>query len=239
MSVQLPQLSLNSVNFPPVSQALSDPDGLLAFGGDLSPLRIKSAYQKGIFPWFSAGEPILWWSPSTRAVITDSSFHLSKSMRKTLRKTDYLVSINQATQEVIEACADTRSESETWITDEMINAYCRLSELGLCHSVEVWHDHQLVGGLYGLSIGGVFCGESMFSTITNASKVGFSVFQHHFFSSGGKLIDCQLENPHLMSLGAQLLPRADFINTLAQHCDQQLSPSFYTSRSLTNPWGLG
>jgi leucyl/phenylalanyl-tRNA--protein transferase len=239
MSLHLPQLAPHSLTFPPVSQALIDPDGLLAFGGDLSPNRIVRAYKAGIFPWYSPGEPILWWSPSTRAIITERSFHLSKSLRKCLRKTEFVVTLNHAPQEVIEACANTRAESETWITDEMIDAYCQLSDLGLCHSVEVWHKQQLVGGLYGLSVGGVFCGESMFSTMTNASKVGFAIFQHHFFMAKGQLIDCQLENPHLMSLGALLLPREDFIATLAQHCEHPLDSSFYTSKILTNPWSLG
>ncbi|ORT50090.1 leucyl/phenylalanyl-tRNA--protein transferase [Vibrio sp. qd031] len=238
MGLQLPSLHPKQLYFPPVDSALHDPDGLLAYGGDLSVERLRCAYQRGIFPWFSPGEPILWWSPTNRAVISKSSFHLSKSMRKTLRKSKFTVSINRATASVIKLCAATRSVEETWITQEMVNAYIELARHKLCHSVEVWQNDKLVGGLYGVAIGKVFCGESMFSLEDNASKTAMSVFQHHFFNNGGTLIDCQLENPHLTSLGAKVISRDAFLTKLTSN-GSPMPTSFYGAQVLTNPWSLG
>ncbi|MBM7036845.1 leucyl/phenylalanyl-tRNA--protein transferase [Vibrio ulleungensis] len=238
MGLQLPSLHPDQLYFPPVDSALHDPDGLLAYGGDLSVERLRCAYQRGIFPWFSPGEPILWWSPTNRAVISKSSFHLSKSMRKTLRKSKFTVSINRATESVIKLCAETRSVEETWITQEMVNAYIELAHHKLCHSVEVWKKDKLVGGLYGVAIGKVFCGESMFSLEDNASKTAMSVFQHHFFNNGGTLIDCQLENPHLTTLGAMVISREEFLTKLTSN-GSPMPTSFYGAQVLTNPWSLG
>lgn len=208
--MQLCALDIRSSDFPPIETALSDPDGLLAWGGDLSPERLINAYRHGIFPWYSRGDPILWWSPSERGVFFPEKFKPSRSLRKFQRKTQYEMTFDKATSRIIRLCASTRKPDETWITDEMSEAYIFLAEQGWCHSVEVWHRGQLVGGLYGLIIGEIFCGESMFSLSDNASKVALWWLCEHFSKAGGKLIDCQMMNPHLASLGAEPLPRDEF-----------------------------
>lgn len=215
MTLYLPELDLNDTLFPDPSLALQEPNGLLAMGGDLRCERLLSAYQKGIFPWFSDGEPILWWSPSPRAVFIPKTFKPSKSLVKFQRKHGYKVSINRATAQLIQLCANTRPDEETWITQKMIRAYQAFAKQGYCHSVEVWHDEQLIGGLYGVSIGQVFCGESMVSLKTNASKIALWYFCLHFIKHGGSLIDCQIMNPHLASLGAIEIDRPDFLAQLA------------------------
>ncbi len=236
MTIQLPQLSHYHYQFPTPDSALGDPDGLLAYGGDLDSARLLRAYQQGIFPWFSPEDPILWWSPSQRGVIDVDCVHLSKSLKKTLRKTQFEVTINRATEHVIHLCASTRPESETWITDEMVEAYQNLAREGHCHSVEVWENDNLVGGLYGVAVGGIFCGESMFSLVSNASKVAFAVFQHHFFKHGGVLIDCQMQNPHIASLGVIEVPRSEFLTMLKQGAVKALPSDFYHAQQLSNPW---
>ena len=174
MTIYLPQLSDVPRLFPDVEQALSDPDGLLALGGDLTPERIINAYRQGIFPWFNTGEPLLWWSPSERATIAANSVHISKSMKRFINKRSMTVTINHCFSKVIDACAQPRAaQPETWISQEMMDAYIKLHELGLAHSVEVWSEGKLVGGLYGLSVGQTFCGESMFSHMNNSSKLAF------------------------------------------------------------------
>jgi leucyl/phenylalanyl-tRNA--protein transferase len=211
MTIYLPQLDSNETSpFPVIESALNDPDGLLAMGGDLSSVRLLNAYQHGIFPWYSSGDPILWWSPSIRGVFLPTQFSPSKSLKKFFRKSNYEVTINKSTAQVIELCASTRSTEETWIMPEMIQAYKQLALSGICHSVEVWCNNELVGGLYGLQIGQVFCGESMFSLKTNASKIALWLFCEHFVKAGGELIDCQMMNPHLESLGAVEMKRSDF-----------------------------
>jgi leucyl/phenylalanyl-tRNA---protein transferase len=198
--------------FPQVH--LADDDGLLAIGGDLSSERLILAYKNGIFPWFSLGEPILWWSPNPRFVLFPEKLKVSKSMKQVLRKSDFEITINQDFERVINACAKTKRNGEhgTWITKAMIDAYINLHHLGFATSVEVWLHNQLVGGLYGVDLGnGVFCGESMFSTMSNASKVGFIKFIQN---TNYKLIDCQVYTEHLESLGAEQIERGEFMKNL-------------------------
>lgn len=198
--------------FPQVH--LADDDGLLAIGGDLSSERLILAYKNGIFPLFSLGEPILWWSPNPRFVLFPEKLKVSKSMKQVLRKSDFEITINQDFERVINACAKTKRNGEhgTWITKAMIDAYINLHHLGFATSVEVWLHNQLVGGLYGVDLGnGVFCGESMFSTMSNASKVGFIKFIQN---TNYKLIDCQVYTEHLESLGAEQIERGEFMKNL-------------------------
>lgn len=211
--MRLIQLSRESLNFPPPEMALREPNGLLAMGGDLSPARLLSAYHRGIFPWFSPGDPILWWSPDPRAVLYPRQFHLSRSMKRFHKNSPYRVTINQHFHAVIEGCASNRQEG-TWITPQVQRAWLKLFEAGHAHSVEVWHEQELVGGLYGLAQGQLFCGESMFSRRENASKTALLVFSRYFAQQGGELIDCQVLNPHTASLGAQEISRADYIKEL-------------------------
>ncbi|MFP1867981.1 leucyl/phenylalanyl-tRNA--protein transferase [Lonsdalea quercina] len=213
--MQLFELSPFSVQFPDPEMALNDPNGLLAFGGDLAPSRLMAAYQHGIFPWYSPGDPVLWWSPDPRAVLFPEAFHLSRSMKKFIRKTEYHVTLNQAFSDVIRACANDREEG-TWIDDDIIDAYCQLHQAGQAQSVEVWHNDRLIGGLYGISQGALFCGESMFSRADNASKCGLLAFLRHFVRHGGQLIDCQILNEHTASLGATEIPRREFLQHLSQ-----------------------
>lgn len=180
MAIYLTELNCDELWFPSPLEALADPNGLLAFGGDLQPDRLLLAYQNGIFPWYGPGEPILWWSPSPRAVFNPKTFEPAKSLKKFQRKHQYKVSINQATERVIDLCASTRHEDETWLNEDMRDAYKQLAKSGHCHSVEVWHQEELIGGLYGLSIGKLFCGESMFSLKTNASKIALWYLCNHF-----------------------------------------------------------
>ncbi len=222
MAIYLHELAPDDFGFPSPYDALEDPNGLLAFGGDLNPERVYSAYQQGIFPWYGPGEPILWWSPAPRAVFDPKTFKPAKSVKKFQRKHQYLVSLNHATQQVIDMCAATRPADQTWIHPEMRDAYCALAKLGRCHSVEVWSEEQLIGGLYGIQIGQMFCGESMFSTKTNASKIALWYFCHHFAKHSGKLIDCQVMNPHLQSLGAIELPRNAFMKSLLSYKEQKV-----------------
>ncbi|AJR08107.1 leucyl/phenylalanyl-tRNA--protein transferase [Photobacterium gaetbulicola] len=233
MAIYLPELDPVNTDFPAPETALADPNGLLAFGGDLRPERLVSAYRQGIFPWFSEGEPLLWWSPAPRAVFLPGQFQPSKSLRKFFRKSDYLVTLNHACHDIIELCATTRKAEETWITPEMIQAYQQLHDLGYCHSVEVWQQDKLVGGLYGISVGGIFCGESMFSLADNASKIALWLFCKHFNAHGGQLIDCQMMNDHLASLGAGEMERSLFTRFLHQQRDAILSEECYHSQELT------
>lgn len=191
--------------------ALDDPAGLLAVGGDLSPERILAAYYQGIFPWFNPGDPILWWSPSPRTVIFPHQIHISKSLRKTLRRGLYRVTFDNCFRDVMHACAEPRSYADsTWISSEIIASYCALHERGLAHSIEVWDGNKLVGGLYGIALGKVFFGESMFSRADNASKVGFAHLVRQLSKWDFQLIDCQVANNHLISLGAVEIPREEF-----------------------------
>lgn len=204
-----------STPFPPASMAMSDPNGLLAVGGSLSPDRLEQAYRAGIFPWFSEGQEILWWSPDPRAVLLPENIRISRSLRKTLRNSDFQVVFDRDFTETMHACAAPRaSESGTWITDDMITAYSRLHELGLAHSVEVYQNDKLVGGLYGVALGAMFFGESMFSRQTDASKVALVWLAAQLRRWGYYAIDCQLPSAHLSGLGAETMPRQQFLSLL-------------------------
>jgi leucyl/phenylalanyl-tRNA--protein transferase len=202
--------------FPDPAGAMTDPDGLLAIGGDLSPERLLAAYARGIFPWYEAGQPILWWSPDPRAVLLPERLHVSRSLRRTLRRDRYTVSVDRAFSAVIDACAATREATGTWITPEMRAAYVRLHQLGYAHAVEVWEGTSLAGGLYGVALGGVFFGESMFSRATDASKVALVRLAELASERGLGLIDCQLATGHLTSLGSELLPRRAFLRRIGE-----------------------
>jgi leucyl/phenylalanyl-tRNA--protein transferase len=206
-----------SADFPPLELALAEPNGLLCAGGDLSPQRIVQAYRSGIFPWYSRGEPILWWSPDPRMVLVPSEFRLSRSLSRTLRKGNYRIELDGHFPAVIRACAKAprNGQKGTWITGEMQDAYRKLHELGFAHSVETWVDDELVGGLYGLAIGKMFYGESMFSHATDASKIALAHLARYLDAQGYGLIDCQMNTPHLASLGAREIPRSDFIARLS------------------------
>ncbi|WP_100640789.1 leucyl/phenylalanyl-tRNA--protein transferase [Alteromonas facilis] len=239
--IQLYQLD-DTPHFPPIKYALDDPNGLLAFGGDLSVERLVQAYQSGIFPWFNVGEPILWWSPDPRAILLCDEFHCSNSLRKLMRKETYTVTLNTAFAQVIEQCAniprrhdvDTRDMSvQTWITSDMIAAYIRLHHAGYAHSVEVWEDGKLVGGLYGVGIGSSFAGESMFHRKPNTSKLALAALTQHLKSNGIDFIDCQIHNPHLASLGARCVPRHEFLAMLKEASALSPSVSLWQSQRIS------
>jgi leucyl/phenylalanyl-tRNA--protein transferase len=200
--------------FPPVSHA--NHDGILAIGGDLSPERLQLAYRSGIFPWFNEGEPIIWWSPNPRMVLFLDDLIVSKSMRNILNRNIFKVTFNQNFRDVISNCQQVKrdGQSGTWITNDMIEAYCKLHELGIAKSVEVWQNDQLVGGLYGIDLGHVFCGESMFSLVSNASKVAFITLVNQLNEQNYRLLDCQVYNEHLESLGCVEIERTAFMEIL-------------------------
>jgi leucyl/phenylalanyl-tRNA---protein transferase len=203
--------------FPPVDAALTDPDGLLCAGGDLSAERLLAAYRRGIFPWFSEGQPILWWSPDPRTVLYPSEFKVSRSLGKTLRNRGFVVTLDQEFATVMERCADPALRPEgTWISPQMRTAYERLHELGHAHSLETWDGERLVGGLYGVALGRAFFGESMFSVERDASKVALHALARLMLERGGRLIDCQVASAHLDSLGARSIPRRQFVRELAE-----------------------
>ena len=222
---QLPWLSPSEHWFPPLETALKEPNGLLAVGGDLSPERLVAAYRQGIFPWYEAPEPILWWSPAPRTVLLPEKIHISRSLGKRLRRGDYTVTYDRDFEAVIDNCAQIPRPGQhgTWIGEPMIAAYTELHKRGIAHSVEVWQDQRLVGGLYGLAIGAVFFGESMFSLAPDASKVAFVWLAQHLQHAGVALIDCQVANPHLFSMGAEEIDRQLFACLLAQHIDHPVS----------------
>ena len=201
--------------FPPVTEALRRPNGLLAAGADLSPERLIVAYSQGIFPWFSGDEPILWWSPDPRMALIPAQIKISRSLKKTLRRGDYEVRLDSAFAQVMRECAAPRAGQDgTWITPAIQAAYLHLHELGHAHSVEVWIDGALAGGLYGVAIGRAFFGESMFSRVTGASKIAFAHLSRYLERKGFAVIDCQMETPHLASLGAQPMPRQELVDGL-------------------------
>lgn len=213
---QIPWLEGNQA-FPPTDSAMKDPSGLLAAGADLSPSRLLEAYRQGIFPWFEEGQPILWWSPDPRATLRPSSIHVSRSLRKAIKQKRYQFRFDSNFFGVIQACAEARSYTEgTWITDAMCEAYEKLHQMGVAHSVEVWDKEELVGGLYGIALGKVFFGESMFSRASNTSKMALVYLAEHLQAWGFELIDCQVENTHLMSLGAQCISRKQFDRRLIE-----------------------
>ncbi len=219
--IQLPWLDDDPTRpprFPPPQQALAEPNGLLAAGGVLNPAWLLAAYRQGIFPWYSAGEPILWWSPHPRLVLRPAALKLSRSLRRVLRQQVFDVRFDTAFAEVIAACAAPRAGAHgTWITDEIRAAYQAMHALGHAHSVESWQDGELVGGLYGIALGRVFFGESMFSRRSNASKVAFAHLVRYLEQRGFVLIDCQVRSDHLLSLGAEEIGREQFTALLAEH----------------------
>jgi len=232
MAIVLPELSADSVQFPPADSALRQPDGLLAFGGDLSVNRLQAAYQQGIFPWFSEGDPLLWWSPATRAVFAPGSLRVNRSLQKAIRRQQLQFSCNLAFAEVIQCCADTRRDSGTWITDDIQQAYLALHQAGQAHSIEVWEHQRLVGGLYGVQVGQLFCGESMFNLEPNAAKAALVVLQQLLSQVGDGWIDCQMPNPFLLSQGAQPLPRDSYLQLLADLRDKPVPAHFWQGRQL-------
>jgi leucyl/phenylalanyl-tRNA---protein transferase len=198
--------------FPPVEHALDDPNGLLAAGADLSPRRLLDAYVHGIFPWFGEDDPVLWWSPDPRMVLFVDELNVSRSLRRVIRAGRFDVRFDTAFRDVMVACGEPRRDQDgTWITPAMLDAYMQLWDMGFAHSVESWIDGELVGGLYGVAIGRMFYGESMFSRRSDASKVALAVAVRHLARWGFPLIDCQMPTPHLASLGAREIPRADFL----------------------------
>lgn len=203
--------------FPPVSQALTEPDGLLAAGADLSPERLVAAYRRGIFPWFSADQPILWWSPDPRMVLVPAEFRLTRSLGKRLRKSDYEVRTDTAFESIMRGCAAPRAgQTGTWITEEMIAAYCTLHQRAVAHSVETWIDGVLAGGLYGVALGHAFFGESMFARVTDASKIALAYLTRQLARWDFGMIDCQMATTHLATFGARAMPRAQFLARLGE-----------------------
>lgn len=204
--------------FPPAELALTDPDGLLAIGGDLSPVRLLNAYAGGIFPWFSQGQPLLWWSPDPRMVFRTDQVHLSSRFRRSLRNSGWKIRADTAFAEVMQACAQAPRPGQdgTWITADMLAAYVQLHQLGYAHSLEVFDDEELVGGIYGVAIGRMFFGESMFSGRSGGSKVALAALARSLADRGWPLMDAQVENPHLLTMGATYLPRDQFLTQVRE-----------------------
>ncbi|AZR27319.1 leucyl/phenylalanyl-tRNA--protein transferase [Xanthomonas vasicola] len=218
--------------FPPAAQALRDPDGLLAIGGDLSPQRLLNAYAHGIFPWFSNGQPILWWSPDPRMVFRTDALRLSSRFKRQLRSSSWTIRADTAFEQVINACASVPRPGQdgTWITAPMQQAYIALHRLGHAHSFEVFDGTHLIGGIYGVAIGQMFFGESMFSVQSGGSKVALAALAAYLQAEGWPLLDAQVENPHLLSLGAQRLPRAPFLQQVELQVAQPAAPGAWSER---------
>ena len=212
--------------FPPVEEALREPNGLLAAGGELTPDWLLAAYRRGIFPWYSAGEPLLWWSPDPRMVLCPETVRITRSLRRILRQRRFEVRCDTAFDQVVAACAEPREPAGgTWITQEMQAAYRRMHELGYAHSVECWQEGRLVGGLYGMALGRAFFGESMFSRVSNSSKVALAHLARHLERLGFAVIDCQMVTSHLASMGGGAIPRELFVAGLAKWTFEGLKPS--------------
>ena len=219
--------------FPPVEDAMRQPNGLLAAGADLSPTRLLDAYRRGIFPWFGDEDPLLWWSPDPRMVLLVDELHVSRSLRKTIRSGRFQVTADRAFSAVVSGCAAPRDDGEgTWITTEMRAAYARLAALGYAHSIETWQGDTLVGGLYGVAIGRMFFGESMFAEVSDASKVAFVVLVQHLARWGFRMIDCQMPTAHLASLGAREIPRREFLAEVDRAVGQSPIPAPWTFDAL-------
>jgi leucyl/phenylalanyl-tRNA--protein transferase len=203
--------------FPPVARALLEPNGLLAAGGGLAPERLLAAYRLGIFPWYSGNQPVLWWSPDPRMVLFPAEFRMPRSLGKRLRRHDYEIRVDSAFTEVMHGCALPRSDGAgTWITQDMIDAYYRLHQLGYAHSIETWIDGKLAGGLYGMAIGRAFFGESMFARVSDASKIAFAHLVHQLARWQFGMIDCQMNTAHLARFGAREIPRTEFSQNLTE-----------------------
>ena len=234
MSQTISYIHPESLIFPDVSTALSDPNGLLAVGGDLSTERLVKAYSLGIFPWYSEGEPLMWWSPNPRAIIPIDELRINRTLRKFINKQPYQVTLNQAFDEVISLCSDAPFRKEdTWITDEMYEAYCQLHQAGHAHSIEVWCEEELVGGLYGVAIGGYFSGESMFYAKPNASKIALAALAKHLTNIGSKFIDCQLTNHFLEDMGCVEISRNTFISKKDDMMSNIVDDEFWQPKSLS------
>jgi leucyl/phenylalanyl-tRNA---protein transferase len=224
-------LTADDLEFPPLERALADPNGLLAAGGDLSPARLLTAYRRGIFPWYEAGQPILWWSPQPRAILLPQDIHTSRSLRKLLRRGGMRVTADRCFDRVVTACAGPRRGSVgTWITPEMAEAYGTLHQLGYAHSVETWCAGELVGGMYGVALGRAFFGESMFSCVSNASKVALVHLAGQLAEWGYGFIDCQMETPHLRSMGATSVTRPVFQQLLVHYTSSERDDSYAPRR---------
>ncbi|MDG2209337.1 MAG: leucyl/phenylalanyl-tRNA--protein transferase [Flavobacteriales bacterium] len=228
MSTNQPRIALldDDLTFPPLDQAW---EGLLAIGGDLSESRLIAAYESGVFPWYGEEDPILWWAPENRSILPLDQLRITKSMRNVLNRKQFNIRMDTAFESVIRSCGDIRRDGEgTWISEEIIDAYLGLHRLGLAHSVEAWENGELVGGLYGLSIGRMFFGESMFSTSNNASKAAFIHLVGWAKERGFGPIDCQIQNPHLASLGAIEIPRGEYMMLMQQHLKAE--------KTIKGPW---
>ena len=225
--------------FPPVESALRRPNGLLCAGGDLSPERLLEAYRHGIFPWFSEGEPILWWSPDPRMVLFPQELKISRSLARTLRRGQYEVRLDTSFPSVIRECSLPRADQDgTWITPEMQQAYGRLHELGHAHSVETWIGGRLAGGLYGMAIGRVFYGESMFTRVPDASKIALAHLARHLERNGFAVIDCQMKTAHLASLGAREIPRRELLQGLEACTAEGRKPGKWPRDGAKNLFGV-
>lgn len=218
--------------FPPVEKALQDPNGLIAAGADLSAERLLAAYRCGIFPWFNEGQPVLWWSPDPRMVLFPAELHISGSLSRRLRKQNYEIRIDTSFREVVAACATVPrlGQDGTWITADMMDAYCNLHELGYAHSVETWIDGKLAGAIYGIAIGHMFYGESMFHLATDASKIALVYLMRHLQQHGYGMMDCQMRTAHLASLGAREIPRMEFSRRLEELVNFPQEPGKWTDR---------
>ncbi|MGL5632910.1 MAG: leucyl/phenylalanyl-tRNA--protein transferase [Azovibrio sp.] len=225
--------------FPPIDLALQEPNGLLAAGGRLTSRRLLEAYRQGIFPWFSDDQPVLWWSPDPRMVLFPEEIRISRSLRKTLCKGNFQVKLDTAFQQVIAACAQTPRPGQdgTWITQEIQEAYSVLHKLGYAHSVETWIGGNLVGGLYGVALGRMFYGESMFSLLTDSSKIAFAHLVRYLQQEGFSMIDCQMKTEHLASFGAREIPRLQFIDRLMELAAHPGKPGIWPSDGAMAPWG--
>jgi leucyl/phenylalanyl-tRNA---protein transferase len=214
--------------FPPADSALEDPNGLLAAGADLTPGRVIDAYRNGIFPWYSPGQPVLWWSPDPRMVLVPSEFRPSRSLGKRLRRRDYEIRVDHGFETVMHACAAPRDgEAGTWITEDMVTTYCQLHARGAAHCVETWIGGELAGGLYGVTLGRMFYGESMFTRTTDASKIAFAHLARQLDRWQFGLIDCQMTTRHLASLGAREIPRARFMRLLQELVNYPAQPGIW------------
>ncbi len=222
--------------FPAVDEAMEEPNGLLAVGGDLTPERLTAAYRQGIFPWYGEGQPILWWSPDPRGIFLPGDFHVSRSFRRRLNQTRLRVTLDEAFEAVIAGCASPRPDQDgTWITREMIAAYIELHYLNRAHSVEVWLEDELVGGVYGVALHGAFFGESMFSRRPEASKIGLAYLTAQLWRWGFQLFDCQMSNPHLERLGIREVPRREYLQRLGSAMLQPHQPAPWRFDSDLNP----
>ena len=236
--MSLYQLTVKDLAFPPVEYALTEPNGLLAVGGDLQPKRLISAYSQGIFPWFSENDPLLWWSPNPRAIIHVDDLRINRTLRKALKKSPYKITLNTAFEQVIALCADAPfRDDDTWILPDMQSAYVNLHQLGFAHSIEVWQKNtmdkpELVGGLYGVAINGYFSGESMFYTKSNASKFALVALAKLLDELDVNFIDCQLLNPFLVDMGAVEISRAEFIKQQYNAITKVVPTDFWQTRQL-------